>query len=143
MKGTRTEVVSVDKAEPRSPYDTKTWTGPSIPGLHNSIALTVYLCKLMERMGNSRLEWFIEKNVFLSKTQDGSRTSQSTTGTFLHLETARKRFWLPEFLIAEFLDFQKAYDMMWIKDLLFKLDSIGVKSNMFSLIRSFLDKRTI
>lgn len=116
---------------------------PSSVSSYRPIALTSCLCKLLERMVNSRLMWFLEKNCLLSETQSGFRKSRSTAEPLVRLETAiRQTFLLSEYLVAVFLDFEKAYDMLWTQGLLYKLDGLGIRGNMFGFLRSFLLNRT-
>ena len=41
----------------------------SDPGSYHSIALTSCICKIMERMINDRLVWYLEKNKLLTPVQ--------------------------------------------------------------------------
>lgn len=62
----------------------------------------------------------------------------------LRLDNAtRKTFLLQGFLISVFLDFPKAYNMLWTSGLPLKLDSIGVKGNIVGFIRSFFFRLTL
>ncbi|WP_230209703.1 reverse transcriptase domain-containing protein [Solemya velum gill symbiont] len=116
---------------------------PTNLNAYRPIALTSCLCKLMERMVNNRLMWYLEKNCLLSETQSGFRNHRSTTEILVRLEAAiHQAFVNKEYLVAVFLDFEKAYDMLWKKGLLYKLHSLGIEGNMFGWIRSFLEERT-
>lgn len=42
-----------------------------------------------------------------------------------------------EFHTPLFLDFQKAYGMLWIKGLLLKLDSLDARGNVFGFFRTY------
>ncbi|MBJ5594290.1 hypothetical protein JGG70_24295, partial [Salmonella enterica subsp. enterica serovar Typhimurium] len=66
---------------------------PAIPSNYRPIALTSCLFKLLERMVNARLMWFLETNKILSPHQCGFRRHHSSTDHLLRLETSiRKAF---------------------------------------------------
>jgi hypothetical protein len=46
------------------------------------------------------------------------------------------------FTVAAFLDFEKAYDMLWRPGLLTKVKRLGIHGNMFSFIENFISERT-
>lgn len=117
---------------------------PSLPASYRPIALTSCLCKLMEKMINFRLLWFLESNDLLTPVQSGFRRKRSTMDQIVRLENSIQRAFLnKEYVLSVHLDFEKAYDMLWTNGLLFKLHSLGVRGRMFGWIRSFLQDRTI
>ena len=59
---------------------------PKNPSNYRPISLTSCLCKTMERMINTRLVWFLEKNI-LSKYQSGFRKGRTTTDQLIRLES--------------------------------------------------------
>ena len=54
---------------------------------YRPISLTSCLCNTMERMINTRLVWFIEKNNILTKYQSGFRKGRTTTDQLIRLES--------------------------------------------------------
>jgi len=54
------------------------------PCSYRPIALASCICKIMDRMINDRLVWYVEKNKLLSSVQCGFRKRRSTTD---HVET--------------------------------------------------------
>ena len=54
---------------------------------YRPISLTSCLCKTMERMINTRLVWFLEKNNILTKYQSGFRKGRTTTNPLIRLES--------------------------------------------------------
>ena len=57
------------------------------PCSYRPVALTSCICKIMERMINDRLVWYLEKNKLLSSVQCGFRKRRSTTDHLVCLET--------------------------------------------------------
>jgi retron-type reverse transcriptase len=98
----------------------------------------------MERMVTTRLTWYLEKNLKLSNTQCGFRKNRSTVDHILRLtDTINKYNHNKGFTLAVFLDFEKAYDMIWRKGLFIKLHNIGIRDNMLNFISNFLENRTM
>ncbi|GBL82162.1 hypothetical protein AVEN_252358-1 [Araneus ventricosus] len=76
---------------------------PQVPNNYRPIALTSCLCKLMERMVNSRLVHSLEESGFLSKFQSGFRHGRGTIDNVLKLETAiRDAFVTKKHLVSVF-----------------------------------------
>ena len=59
----------------------------SDPSNYRPIALTSCICKVMERMINSRLVWYLERNKIISPMQCGFRKERSTTDYLVRLES--------------------------------------------------------
>ncbi|GBL74320.1 hypothetical protein AVEN_235304-1 [Araneus ventricosus] len=74
---------------------------PSNPLNYRPIALTNCLCKLMEKMVNRRLVYYLEHNKILSPFQSGFRPGRCTIDNLLALETdIRTTFLKRQHLIA-------------------------------------------
>lgn len=92
------------------------------PSSYRPIALTSCLCKLMERMVLQRLLLYLQEHNVLSPNQSGFRKNFSTSDSLLFLECSiQETFLKNEYLVAVFLDIEKAYDTVWIHGLLLKL----------------------
>ena len=78
------------------------------------ISLTQCMAKVMERIINTRLVWFLESNNLISEIQSGFRPARSTTDNLITLDTAIKNsLHNGKHFIVVFFDLQKAYDTAW------------------------------
>ncbi|KAL0859177.1 hypothetical protein ABMA27_011001 [Loxostege sticticalis] len=114
---------------------------------HNSyrpIALSSVLLKVMEHMIRNRLEWFVESQGILSKTQFGFRKGLSTLDSLSILTTdIRLAFKNKEYLVGVFLDIASAYDNVLLPVLRQKLLYLSVSEKLVRLIYSTLTSRSI
>ncbi|MBJ5505526.1 reverse transcriptase family protein, partial [Salmonella enterica subsp. enterica serovar Derby] len=115
---------------------------PAIPSNYRPIALTSCLCKLLERMVNARLMWFLETNKILSPHQCGFRRHRSSIDHLLRLETSiREAFVRRQHLVSVFFDLEKAYDRAWRYGILRDLHGCGLRGNLPLFIEGFLQNR--
>jgi ribonuclease HI len=111
---------------------------------YRPIALTSHVCKLFEKIMNTRLLYFCEKNGILPAVQAGFRKGRSTTDHLVKLTNQiKKQFSRKKSILATFFDVRKAYDSVWHSRLLFKLKNVGVSGNMYHFIRGFITDRQI
>ena len=116
---------------------------PSSLDSYRPIALTDSLCKINERIIANRLNWYMESNGLFNVNQSGFRKNKSCLDQIIRLQTdiensTNKR----GYTVGVFLDFTKAYDMLWIDGLIHKLINLGIGGNMFHWIKNFLTNRT-
>ena len=112
------------------------------PTNYRPIALTNCLCKLMEKMVNTRLMWYLERNSMLSPYQCGFRKMHSTTDTLIRLETSIcEAFASKNHHLTVFFDLEKAYDTTWRFGILKKIHSCGLRGELPLFIKSFLESR--
>ena len=116
---------------------------PTKPESYRPISLLSCLSKLMEKMVNSRLTWFVEENKILSTTQCGFRKKRSTEDLLVKLEhQVRTTLVNKNIMIAVFFDLKQAFDTISHDHLLLKLAKSGVKGNMLAWTENFLKNRT-
>ena len=115
----------------------------SDPKSYRPISLTSCLCKVMERLVTNRLSWYLESKSILNPAQTGFRQGKSTIDQILKLQDTISNYNANGgYTVGAFLDFEKAFDMLYINGLMYKLKNIGIVGNMFSFIDSFVRDRT-
>ena len=108
------------------------------------ISLTSCLCKLLEKIINCRLMWYLEKNHCLSNSQSGFRKGRSTTDCLVKLTSDLQEAVIQnKHTIVVFFDIMKAYDTAWKHGILMKLHQFGLEGNLPIFIQNFLMNRKI
>ena len=101
------------------------------PNNYRPIALTSCLCKIMERMINHRLTWFLQDNNIITKYQCGFQKGKSTTDHLVRLETyIRQGFVKNQHTVGIFFDLEKAYDTTWKGGIMKDLHEMGLKGRL-------------
>ena len=110
---------------------------------YRPISLLNTLCKLLEKIINRRLTWFLENYNLLSPIQNGFRRHRSTLNTLLTIKkeiqtsmTNKQNLGMISF------DIVKAYDTAWRPRILYILNKIISNGNMLDFITNFLSHRT-
>ena len=117
---------------------------PSLPSSYRPISLTITLCKLMEKMIKNRLMQHLNTTNTIANHQFGFQKGRSTLDPLTQLEYAIRETQIEgDFLIAVFLDIEKAFDMVWAHGLLKELHNLGFRGNLPIFIQHFLTNRTI
>ena len=117
---------------------------PNLPNSFRPISLTITLCKLMEKMIKNRLMNLLETTNTIVNHQFGFQKGRSTLDPLTQLEYAIREAQIEgDFLIAVFLDIEKAFDMVWAYGLLKELHNLGLRGNLPTFIQNFLNNRTI
>ena len=114
----------------------------SNPANFRPISLTSCLCKIMERMINNRLTWFLETNGLTSRWQSGARSNRTTTDQLVRLECYIREAWArKEHVVSVFFDIEKAYDTAWKYGVLSDLHKKGLRGNLLAFISNYLTDR--
>ena len=116
----------------------------NVPLDYRLITLTSCLCKIFEKMVNSRLMWALESMSVLHPNQYGFRRCRSAVDSlarfndYIKIAFARKQH-----VVAVFFDLEKAYDTMWRYYILETLKDAGFCGHLPKFIQGFFVKSTI
>ena len=110
---------------------------------YRTISLTSSFCKLMEKMVNMRLSWYLERHGILTNAQCGFRKHRTAVDHILILDTeARASFARKKHLGALFFDIEAAYDTVLRPVIIRKLFKYGIRGCMGFFIQNFLSRRS-
>ena len=113
------------------------------PDSYRPISLTPHSGKIFERIINSRLVHFLEKNNVIPKEQAGFRRFRCTTDNLTYLTEKMKQTLRHKnkHMFTTFFDVKKAFDRVWHIKLLDQLKKIGINGHLYSTIKNFLADR--
>lgn len=110
---------------------------------YRPISLLNTLAKILEKIIDSRLRWFLEKNNILDDHQNGFRRHRSTTNSLHDIqEEIHSTLEAKHTMCLIALDISKAYDTTWRPRILEILSNIICNGNLFNFIKNFLTNRT-
>ena len=113
-------------------------------GAYRPISISSYVGKLFEKIIEKRLKIHCDLESILDDEQEGFRSNRNTT-RYLYKVTANlkeaQRRKLTSFLLC--LDFEKAFDSVWLKGLIVKLHNLKVNGKILNLIDNFLFCRKV
>ena len=111
---------------------------------YRPISLTSCVGKVAERMINRRLYWWLEDSGILCAEQAGFRAASRTEDQLFRLcQNIQDGYQKGTHTTAVFIDLQQAYDKVWRKGLLLKMQRMGIQGKMYKWIKNFLNERTI
>ena len=111
---------------------------------YRPISLTSCICKVLEKMVNIRLMWFLESGNFFTPVQYGFRKVRSTLDALLSLESSICRaFAGNSHQVTVFFDLEKAYDTTWCHGILLTLYNFGLRGRLPIFIQQFLSRRLL
>ncbi|KAL4119620.1 hypothetical protein QTP88_012418 [Uroleucon formosanum] len=111
---------------------------------YRPISLISTLSKLLEKMVNKRLIWFLEISKLLPSNQCGFRRNHSTLDhlSCLHTDICNA-INTKQHLILIALDLEKAYDMVWRNRVLHIIHKWGINGNILTFLKNFVTNRSI
>ena len=114
------------------------------PGAYRPLTIAPYIGKLLERILEARLRSYCSENNILDDAQEGFREKRSTNRylykLLLSLHDAKRKK-LNSIIL--FLDFEKAFDSVWLPALIVKLHRLGINGRILKLINNFLFERKV
>lgn len=117
---------------------------PTVPSNYRPISLTCNLCKIWEKMVNTRLRWSLESKGWISQYQSGFRQFRSTTDHLVQFEANVCNAFIDNcHLIAVSMDIEKAYEMAWKARIIQILADQGFKGKIITYVNNFLKDRYI
>ena len=116
----------------------------AVPGAYRPISISSYIGKLLEKILAARINAFLEANNILDPNQEGFTSRRNTIRYLnrLHLEI-KTDLLDTNTVIGLFVDFEKAFDSVWKKGLIYKLSQLKIKGKVLQLIDHFLSAREV
>ena len=116
----------------------------SLPGAYRPISISSYIGKLLEKIVTRRLLGYLAYKKIYDPDQEGFTIGRYTIRYLNRLNLGIKADLQDnKTILCLFIDFEKAFDSIWKKGLIYKLRNIGVKGNMLNMIDSFLFSRNV
>jgi len=112
------------------------------PNSYRPISLLSTLGKLFERVIAARLTSFVQQHQLIPHFQFGFRRKHSTVAQLARItDYITNGFNLHKHTNMLLLDIEKAYDTVWITDLLYKLITLKVPTYLLWILKAFLTER--
>ena len=113
------------------------------PSSYRPISLTSHMGKIYESILKSRLEHHCERSGVLPRCQAGFRKGRGVSDHLVKLGShVRKALARHKLLFAFFFDIKRAYDTVWHRRLLEKIQKLGLSGRIYNFIKTFLQNRT-
>lgn len=110
---------------------------------YRPISLLPSISKILEKILNSRLVNYLEKNKLLSSAQFGFRAKLSTADAVHSLtDYIAKELGKGNQTLGVFLDLAKAFDTVSVPMLLKKIEALGIRGTPLKLFADYLDERS-
>ena len=117
---------------------------PSQTTSYRPISLLGAIMKFFEWVIEKRLQEHLKDNGFFSKCQSGLRKSKSTNDHLFRLsQTIMENFSQGEYVIAAFLDVEKAFDNVWHNGLRYKIYQLDLPIKLCRWLSDFIVGRVI
>ena len=109
---------------------------------YRPISLISCVGKLMERLINTRLVWYLEEKKHITPEQAAFRQDRSTENQITYIAQAIEHaFQDKKHTLAVWIDLEKAFDKVWKEGLKLKLHQCGVAGRMFKWIGQYMHNR--
>ena len=105
-------------------------------------ALTSCLCKVLERMINTRFIWYLKRYRRLDRSQCGLKKHPSMTDHLISLERYLRDAPRQQ-VVGLFFDLEKAYETTWQYDIIRDLHRIGLRDRLPVFVSEYLRDRRI
>ena len=113
-----------------------------VVGNYRPVALTSVICKILEKILFKHIYNFLNKEQLISNYQSGFRPGDGTTYQLIDLmNDIYESFDDGRQIQAVFLDTSKAFDRVWIRGLLSKLNANGIRGKLLRWIMDYLTNR--
>ena len=115
----------------------------SLPSNYRPVSLLSCVSKLLEKIVFKNIFNHLHENKLLYKYQSGFIPGYSTTHQLIELYN-KILLALNDKLVTSitFADISKAFDTVWIKALLYKLEKYGIKGDLLCWLKSYLCSRS-
>ena len=115
---------------------------PSIASNYRPISLLSAVAKVLEKIVHKHLFNFVRDHDLLSALQSGFIPGDSTVNQLIDIyNTFCKSLDEGKEVRAVFCDISKAFDRVWHKGLLYKLQSVGISDSLLLWFRNYLAER--
>ena len=119
-------------------------TDYTTPSAYRPITISSYIGKIVERLLDAWLRSYFKKFNLLDEEQEGLQSHKSTVRSLCRLKMECQEVRMSRKSIALIsIDFEKAFDSVWINGLLQKLYQSGVRGKFIKLIESILKSRQL
>ena len=109
---------------------------------YRPVSLTSQVCKVMEKIINSRIQEHVTRNDLLCQNQHGFTKGRSClTNLLTSIENWTREMDQGNDVDVIYLDFAKAFDSVPHKRLLKKLEGYGIRGKLLAWIQDFLQDR--
>ena len=114
------------------------------PGSYRPICITSYVGKLFEAILTRRIEFYLLITEQTDPNQEGFSAAKNTIRYLNRLHLGIQADIEKNLsILCLFIDFEKAFDSVWKKGLLVKLNKLGIKGHIALLLNSFLFTRQV